>query len=149
MRRKKRHPIICQEDLRPRARRGSTVHRDEKRESFIGRVANGRAALSLRPDGLLLLHWRGDLEIHLEDALSALESIQAVSAGVEYPLVVNITGLGQVSSAAFGTPHQRKVALLGASPVDRTIANYFIGQPQNPTRFFVSESEAVQWSKEC
>lgn len=117
-------------------------------------VANGRAALSLRPDRILLLHWRGDLEIGKEDALSALESIQAVSAGVEYPLLVNITGLGQVSSAAraaFGTPHERKVALLGASPVDRTIANYFIGvhQPRNPTRFFVSESEAVQWLKEC
>lgn len=130
------------------------MHRDEKMESPIGRFANGRAALSLRPDGILLLHWRGDLGIHLEDALSALKAIQAVSAGVEYPLLVNITGLGQVSSAAraaFGTRHQRKVALLGASPVDRTIANYFIGvhQPPNPTRFFVSEPEAVQWLKEC
>lgn len=116
-------------------------------------VANGRAALSIRTDAILLLQWMGDLEVREEDALSVIEAIQTMSPRCEYPLLADITQLGQISPGArawMATARASKVALLGATPVDRVIANFFIAvnQPSHPTRFFLSESEAVQWLKQ-
>lgn len=40
-----------------------------------------------------------------------------------------------------------RIALLGTSPVDRVLANFFLGVhiPPCPTRFFTSRSEALDW----
>ncbi|WP_427174702.1 hypothetical protein [Arthrobacter sp. 92] len=40
-----------------------------------------------------------------------------------------------------------RVALLGASPVDRVIVNFFVGErtPPRPTRFFTSREDALAW----
>ena len=40
-----------------------------------------------------------------------------------------------------------RIALLGSSPVDRVIANFFLGVhiPPCPTRFFTSRTESLSW----
>ena len=42
---------------------------------------------------------------------------------------------------------QRATALLVASPLSATIANFFIGlnKPQSPTRMFTNEDQAIAW----
>ncbi len=54
--------------------------------------------------------------------------------------------------AVFGRPCQAsRIALLGASPVDRVIANFILGVSALPcpTRFFTSATEATCWLLEA
>lgn len=114
-------------------------------------VARGKAVLSLRPDGLLHLIWTPGADIQKEDAISAVTMINRISADLDRPLLVDMTAASNTSAAArdvFGVPHAAsKIALLGESPVDRVIANFFIGvhRPQRPTRYFTSEEAAITW----
>lgn len=50
--------------------------------------------------------------------------------------------------AVFSIPcAANRIALLGASPVDRVIANFFLNVhiPPCPTRFFTSRDDALTW----
>jgi hypothetical protein len=40
-----------------------------------------------------------------------------------------------------------RIAMLGRSPVDRVLANFFLGVhiPPCPTRFFTSRNDAMEW----
>jgi hypothetical protein len=40
-----------------------------------------------------------------------------------------------------------RIALLGSSPVDRILANFFLGVhiPPCPTKFFTSRTESMDW----
>lgn len=117
-------------------------------------VAGGKAVLRLRPDGLLHLVWRPGVNVQEEDAVSAVMMINRISAGQDRPLLVDMRTVGNTSAAArdvFGVPHAAsRIALLGESPVDRVIANFFIGVhgPQRPTRYFTSEQAAITWLTE-
>lgn len=117
-------------------------------------VAEGKAVLSLRPDGLLHLVWTAGADIQKEDASSAVTLIDEISADRDRPLLVDMTGASNVSSGArdvFGLPHAAsRIALLGESPVDRVLANFFIRvqRPERPTRYFTSEEAAVTWLTE-
>ena len=54
----------------------------------------------------------------------------------------------RAARAVFSIPcAASRIALLGASPVDRVLANFFLGVhiPPCPTRFFTSRSEAMNW----
>lgn len=68
-----------------------------------------------------------------------------------YPMLVDMATTAQVSRGAravFGRPCQAsRIALLGASPVDKVLANFFLGIDKLPcpTRFFTSRAEATAW----
>lgn len=50
--------------------------------------------------------------------------------------------------AVWATPcAASRIALLGSDPVDRVLANFFLGirRPPCPTEFFTSRSEAMSW----
>jgi hypothetical protein len=54
----------------------------------------------------------------------------------------------RAARAVFGRPCQAsRIALLGASPVDRVLANFFLGinTVPCPTKFFTSEPAALTW----
>lgn len=117
-------------------------------------MAGGKGVLTLRPDGLLHLIWTAGADIQKEDAISAVTAINRISPDRDRPLLVDMKAASNTSAAArdvFGVPHAAsKIALLGESPVDRIIANFFIGvhRPQRPTQYFTSEQAAITWLTE-
>lgn len=117
-------------------------------------LSQGKAVLQLRPDGVLHLAWPAGADVGREEALEVVRRINELSADRNRPLLVDMRAARSTSSGArdvFGVPHAASmVALLGESPVDRVIANFFIGvrQPARPTRYFTSEAAAYAWLRE-
>ncbi|MER1997210.1 MAG: STAS/SEC14 domain-containing protein [Arthrobacter sp.] len=67
------------------------------------------------------------------------------------PLLLDVTGVEAITRGArsvFAAARSiSAVAVLGASQVDRVIANFLLGGdlPQCPTRYFSSSSKALEW----
>ncbi|MBD7996042.1 STAS/SEC14 domain-containing protein [Arthrobacter sp. Sa2CUA1] len=67
------------------------------------------------------------------------------------PLLLDLTGVDSISRSAravFGSSRAAlAVAVLGATPVDRVIANFLLGgdAPSFPTKYFTRVDEAVAW----
>jgi hypothetical protein len=107
--------------------------------------------LELDTEGLLRLTWARDASITEADAEAAMEQVNALCGESRHPMLVDMATTAEVSRGAravFGRPCQAsRIALLGASPVDRVIANFFLGLNKLPcpTKFFTSEDEAVPW----
>ncbi|MFE4837712.1 STAS/SEC14 domain-containing protein [Arthrobacter sp. NPDC056691] len=107
--------------------------------------------LELDADGLLRLTWARDASITEGDAEAAMGQVNALCGDNRHPMLVDMATTSDVSRGAravFGRPCQAsRIALLGASPVDRVIANFFLGLNKLPcpTKFFTSESEALSW----
>jgi hypothetical protein len=107
--------------------------------------------LVLTPDGLLRLTWPQDASISEGDAEAAMRQVNLVCGEERHPMLVDMATTAAVSRGAravFGRPCQAsRIALLGSSPVDRVIANFFLGinKVPCPTKFFTSEPEALEW----
>lgn len=116
-------------------------------------TSQGKAVLQLRPDGVLHLAWPPGVDVGRDEALEVVRRINELSADRNRPLLVDMRFARSTSAGArdvFGVPHAASmVALLGESPVDRVIANFFIGvrKPARPTRYFTSEEAALTWLK--
>ena len=117
-------------------------------------VEGGKATLELRADGILNLKWVSGVRIEADDAHAAMRAVNELCADSEHPMLVDMATTADVTRGArsvFAKPCQASsIALWGSSPVDRVIANFFIGimKPPCPTRFFTSETEALLWLKE-
>jgi hypothetical protein len=109
--------------------------------------------LELEADGLLRLTWARGASITEGDAEAAMGQVNALCGDSRHPMLVDMATTSEVSRGAravFGRPCQAsRIALLGASPVDRVIANFFLGLNKLPcpTKFFTSEAEALTWLK--
>ncbi|MFP3461430.1 STAS/SEC14 domain-containing protein [Arthrobacter globiformis] len=107
--------------------------------------------LELDADGLLRLTWARDASITEADAEAAMAQVNVLCGDSRHPMIVDMATTSDVSRGAravFGRPCQAsRIALLGASPVDRVIANFFLGLNKLPcpTKFFTSEAEALSW----
>ncbi len=83
-------------------------------------------------------------------AQAAEEFGQLTETGAQ-PLLLDVTGVEAITRGArsvFASASSvSAVAVLGASQVDRVIANFLLGGelPQCPTRYFSSTSEALKW----
>jgi hypothetical protein len=109
--------------------------------------------LELDAEGLLRLTWARDASITEADAEAAMAQVNALCGGSRHPMLVDMATTAEVSRGAravFGRPCQAsRIALLGASPVDRVIANFILGinKLPCPTRFFTNKAEAESWLK--
>ncbi len=60
-----------------------------------------------------------------------MAAVNALAKGAEYPMLVDMASTRSVSRparAVFSIPcAASRIALLGASPVDRVLANFFLG----------------------
>lgn len=107
--------------------------------------------LELDSEGLLRLTWARDASITEADAEAAMDQVNVLSGENRHPMLVDMATTSDVSRGAravFGRPCQAsRIALLGASPVDRVLANFFLGLNRLPcpTRFFTSEADAISW----
>lgn len=107
--------------------------------------------LVLEPAGLLRLTWPRGASISESDAEAAMRQVNILCGEDRHPMLVDMATTADVSRGArsvFARPCQAsRIALLGQSPVDRVIANFFLGiyKPPCPTRFFTAEREALEW----
>ena len=114
-------------------------------------IEGGKGSVELGADGVIHLDWTPKVRIDVVDALAAMAMVNEVCNGVEYPMLVDMADTETVSREArvvWATPcAASRIALLGSSPVDRVIANFFLGvhTPPCPTQFFTSRSEAMNW----
>jgi len=115
---------------------------------------SGRSAhfdLVLDPEGLLRLTWARGASLTEADAEAAMERVNFLCGEGRHPMLVDMATTADVSRAAravFSRPCQAsRIALLGSSPVDRVIANFFLGMSRVPcpTKFFTVEREALAW----
>ncbi|MEO5317372.1 STAS/SEC14 domain-containing protein [Arthrobacter sp. CC3] len=109
------------------------------------------AGLALGADGVLRLTWPRGAVITAEDAERAMLRVNQLCGDERHPMLVDMATTADVSRGAravFGRPCQAsRIALLGASPVDRVLANFFLGinAVPCPTKFFTSERDAIAW----
>ncbi|MDQ0118679.1 STAS/SEC14 domain-containing protein [Pseudarthrobacter sp902506025] len=97
------------------------------------------------------LVWAPGSHVDEDDAVSAVTMMNQICASRGKPLLVDMRNAGNTSSGArdvFAMPHAAtRLALLGESPVDEVIANFFTRahMPARPTRYFTSETSALTW----
>lgn len=99
------------------------------------------------------MRWLPGVHIKVEDARDVMARVNEACENEQQPMLVDMSAVGSVSRearAVWSIPcSASRIALLGKSPVDRVLANFFLGVhvPPCPTRFFTSRSEAVLWLK--
>jgi hypothetical protein len=114
-------------------------------------VKGGKGTVELEHGRYIHLVWNRSVRIEAEDALSAMDAVNVVGDGSEYPMLVDMATTESVSRqarAVFSIPcAASRIALLGSSPVDRVLANFFLSLhiPPCPTRFFTSRDDALAW----
>ncbi|TPV47653.1 STAS/SEC14 domain-containing protein [Pseudarthrobacter phenanthrenivorans] len=114
-------------------------------------VEGGKRIVQLDPTGVIRLSWASAVRIEEADARAAMAAVNEVANGGEYPMLVDMASTSSVSRKARAVSSipcaASRIALLGASPVDRVLANFFLGVhiPPCPTRFFTSRTEAMVW----
>ena len=114
-------------------------------------VEGGKASVQLENGGLVHLRWLPGVQIEVEDARAAMAKVNQVCQQEHHPMLVDMAAVRSVSREArsvWSIPcAASRIALLGKSPVDRVLANFFLGVhvPPCPTRFFTSHSEAMEW----
>ncbi|MGR0161955.1 DUF7793 family protein [Paenarthrobacter nitroguajacolicus] len=107
--------------------------------------------IQLGPDNVLLLAWEPGIRIEAGNARAAVDAVNEFAAGKRYPLLVKMANASHLSRAArdvFIEPcAASRIALLGENAVDRILVDYQLAaQPAPcPTRFFMSEAEALAW----
>lgn len=117
-------------------------------------VEGGKGTVELRSDGVIHLVWNPDVHLDAQDARSAIAALNDVAGDGEFPTLVDMASPKSTSRecrAVFSIPcAANRVALLGSSPVDRVIANFFLGVHilPCPTRFFTSRTEALSWLRQ-
>lgn len=109
------------------------------------------SSLGFDGDGILCLVWSRDVAIDVVEAQLAMDAVNGICGGRRTHLLINMATTRSVSRGArtvFSQPCDASaIALLGSSPVDRVLANFFLGvnAAPVPTRFFTDRDAAVAW----
>lgn len=117
----------------------------------MGFDGSGEVALFLDAQGIVQLKWPRHAIVRSGDAETAMRRVNELCGQTERPLLVDMATTSTVSRGArvvFARPCQAsQVALLGASPVDKVIANFVLAlnKTNRPKRFFTSRAEAMEW----
>ncbi|MBP1137673.1 hypothetical protein JOE31_003905 [Arthrobacter sp. PvP023] len=113
-------------------------------------IDGARGTVELR-NGVLHVRWIPGLAICEEAAVAVMSAVNELSRGRPFPMLVDMAATESMSRGArrvFARPSTvARVALLGASPVDRALANFFLSihSPAAPTRYFTCPEEAMGW----
>lgn len=120
-------------------------------------VENDVAAISLRPDGVLVYGYKSDVVVTLHDAQDLVARASEL-VGTPRPTLAIISGVRSVERAArvyFATSAANRqvtsqIAFVTSSTISRVIANFFLGlnKPACPTRLFTDEAKALAWLAE-
>lgn len=119
--------------------------------------ATDEFGLLMEPTGIVRLRWIPGLRITGSLAAAAMAAVDQLNDGCSRPLLVEMHGTETPTREARRRFSERcsatRIALLGASAVDRVRASLApepgrVGYPV-PTRFFTSETTAVEWLLEA
>ncbi|MDR6620884.1 STAS/SEC14 domain-containing protein [Sinomonas atrocyanea] len=116
---------------------------------------SGISSLSFDGTGVLRLVWERGVDIDAPQAEAAMARVDAAAGQDRVPLLIDMATTSSVSRSAravFARPcAAAAIALLGASAVDRVLANFFLGvyKAPCPTKFFTDEARAVAWLAEA
>jgi len=114
-------------------------------------AAGAPFTVGLDDAGLLRLTWARDLDITQPLAEYAMAAVDELCGDDRHPMLVDMATTASVTRQArgvFAKPCAASaIALLGASPVDRVIANFVLGVSSLPcpTKYFTSEPAALRW----
>jgi len=114
-------------------------------------IDGSKAEFEMSADGVLLLRWLPGVHIEVEDARAAMAQVNVMCEQEQHAMLVDMATVASVSRearAVWSIPcRASRIALLGKSPVDRVLANFFLGVhvPPCPTRFFTARTEATNW----
>ncbi|WP_307781447.1 DUF7793 family protein [Arthrobacter sp. 31Y] len=103
--------------------------------------------------GVLQLKWTPNTIIQTSDAEAAMQMVNEMCGNTVRPLLVDMattTSVSRGARAVFAqTCQASRIALLGASPVDKVIVNFVLAMNNStrPKRFFTSRMEAMEWLK--
>lgn len=109
-----------------------------------------KGTVELRDD-VVFLRWAPGLTIEEQDAAAAVTAVRSLSRSGRYPLLVDMAGTAAATVKArrlfAASDVAPRIALLGESPVDRVIVDFFLRRhrPPCPARFFTCIEEAVRW----
>lgn len=110
--------------------------------------------MKLRPDGIVHLIWAPLVEMHLEDAIEAVDAMVKLTGGKRSPLLVDASTVGPQDRGARNEFVSRGdlvsgVALIVTTPLSRLMGNFFVAvsKPVVATRLFDDESSALDWLK--
>ena len=112
-----------------------------------------KAAVELL-SGVLYLRWVSGAVVTEEDARAVMAKVSALCPSHPRPMLVDLArmqGLEHKARNVFARDWPlTRVAVLGASPVDRFIVDYYVARhsPACPTRFFDSGADAMAWLDE-
>jgi hypothetical protein len=127
--------------------------RAQKEGGVVDPIAaeSAKSSLELSDGWLLHLRWIPGVHIQVEDAQAAMAKVNEACQQEQHAMLVDMAEVASVSRearAVWSIPcSASRIALLGRSPVDRVLANFFLGVhiPPCPTRFFTSRSAALEW----
>jgi hypothetical protein len=114
-------------------------------------IGSDKSELFMDEHGILQLKWARNAIIGTSDAEAAVHMVNEFCGPSERPLLVDMATTRSVSRGArtiFAQACQASpIALLGASPVDKVIANFVLAMNKTtrPKRFFTSRTEAMEW----
>lgn len=118
-------------------------------------AGSGISSLSFDHTGVLRLVWERGVDIDEARAEAAMARVNEAAGERRVPLLIDMATTSSVSRGArsvFARPCAASaIALLGASAVDRVLANFFLGvyKAPCPTRFFTAEGSARAWLAEA
>ena len=138
------------------ASQSSAERVDSKHSNAVGNVSVGTdsaAEIRFANGGHIILVLPPGEVVTGSMAAEVAEKVEQLAGTHKLPLLLTLTGVESVSRTArdiFSAARSLSaVAVIGVSPVDRVIANFLLGGETQPcpTRYFSSESDAVNWLK--
>jgi hypothetical protein len=113
-------------------------------------VESAKGAVELS-GGVVYLRWDRGAVVQESDARAVMARVSALCSGSPRPMLVDINSMEGVEHKArsvFAAAWPLTgIAVVGASPVDRLIVDYYLARhtPVCPTRFFTSAADAMSW----
>jgi hypothetical protein len=107
--------------------------------------------VDLSRHGFLHVRWTPGAVVTELEATALKNRVAELSSGHALPMLVEMASMTSINRRAaeiFSAPWPlARMALVGASPVDKVIASFYVSRHDHscPTRFFTSMDEAMAW----
>lgn len=114
-------------------------------------ISSDKFTVRRTAEGYVYIAWHDEVEVNVNDARAALDAIAEVSSGEQLPLLVDMSSMRKIDREAreefSATRTVNRVALIVRTALSRTVGSFFVGlgNPQNPTRLFTDEADALEW----
>jgi hypothetical protein len=115
-----------------------------------------KAIVTLRNDNIMHIHIKGGAELHLGDAIQAMEAMGILGEHRKYPVLIDCDEFSSVDKEAriFSASKEANIyttvdAVAYHSLAHKLFANFYVNhnKPEIPTKIFPSTESAILWLK--